>query len=109
MSATYCQMVQKKAHTHTHTHKVTAVRNFLVLFLQLRTLGYFCKNSYILFYVWSYVKIKVKERERKRKRERERRGLSWAALTEIKLITVLKFSSAGTSSKVTPKLLVFPS
>lgn len=79
---------KKLTHIHTHTN-VTAVRNFLVLFLKSRTLGYFCKNSYILFYVWSYVKIKVKER--KRKRERERRVLSWAALTEIRLITVLVF------------------
>ena len=93
----------RKKLTHTHTH-VTAVRNLLVLFLQSRTLGYFCKNSYILFYVWSYVEIKAKERERKT----ERRVLSWAALTEIRLITVLKFSSAGTSSKVTPKFASVP-
>ena len=95
------KLTHTHTHTHTHTTNVTAVRNFLVLFLQSRTLGYFCKNSYILSYVWSYVKIKAKERKR--------RVLSWAALTEIRLITVLKFSSAGTSSKVTPRLLEFPS
>lgn len=43
----------------------------------------------------------------KKERKRETRVLPWAALTEMRLTNFSSF--AGTSSKVTPKLLVSPS
>ena len=41
MSATYCQMVQKKALTHTHTHKSHSSQEFFGIILTIENSGVF--------------------------------------------------------------------